>query len=231
VAKGRTKRFFVTGLATLLPTLLTVYLLYVVVVAIHQRVGSKFNEIFNIPEDSWQIFLGDAIALVLLFGIIWLAGFMVATYIGKALFRRLDRVYRRIPLIRVVYPALKQVSDFFLARRSVRFSRVVAIEYPRRGIFSLAFVTGDGLSQITAENGEQLMTVFVPSSPTPITGYTVFIRRSEVISLNLSVDEAIKLVVSAGVIVPDREKLHALDSLGEDEGEAAPAPEKHALEG
>lgn len=231
MAKGRTKRFLVTGLATLLPTLLTVYLLYVAVVTIHQRVGKKFNDLFNIPEDSWQIFLGDAIALVLLLGIIWLAGFMVATYIGKALFRRLDRTYRRIPLIRVVYPALKQVSDFFLARRSVRFSRVVAIEYPRRGIFSIAFVTGDGLSQITAKNGEQLMTVFVPSSPTPITGYTVFVRRSEVISLNLSVDEAIKLVVSAGVIVPDREQLQALDSLAEDEGEAAPAPEKHALEG
>ena len=231
MAKGRTKRFLVTGLATLLPTLLTVYLLYVAVVTIHQRVGKKFNDLFNIPEDSWQIFLGDAIALVLLLGIIWLAGFMVATYIGKALFRRLDRTYRRIPLIRVVYPALKQVSDFFLARRSVRFSRVVAIEYPRRGIFSIGFITGDGLSQITAKNGEQLMTVFVPSSPTPITGYTVFVRRSEVISLNLSVDEAIKLVVSAGVIVPDREQLQALDSLAEDEGEAAPAPEKHALEG
>ena len=231
MAKGRTKRFLVTGLATLLPTLLTVYLLYVVVVTIHQRVGSKFNEIFNIPEDSWQIFLGDAIALVLLLGVIWLAGFMVATYIGKALFRRLDRVYSRIPLIRVVYPALKQVSDFFLARRSVRFSRVVAIEYPRRGIFSIAFVTGDGLRQLTAENGEQLVTVFIPSSPTPITGYTAFVRRSEVISLNLSVDEAVKLIMSGGVIIPDREKLQAPDSLAEDGGEAAPAPEKQALEG
>jgi len=231
LAKGRTKRFLVTGLATLLPTLLTVYLLYVVVVTIHQRVGSKFNEIFNIPEDSWQIFLGDAIALVLLLGVIWLAGFMVATYIGKALFRRLDRVYSRIPLIRVVYPALKQVSDFFLARRSVRFSRVVAIEYPRRGIFSIAFVTGDGLRQLTAENGEQLVTVFIPSSPTPITGYTAFVRRSEVISLNLSVDEAVKLIMSGGVIIPDREKLQAPDSLAEDGGEAAPAPEKQALEG
>jgi len=233
LAKGRARRFFVTGLAALLPTLLLIYLFYVAIVKIHEHVGSKFNELLHIEGGRWTIFAGDAIALVVLLGVVWLAGFLVATYVGRVLFRRLDRAYRHIPLVRVVYPAVKQVTDFFLARRSARFSRVVAVEYPRRGVYSVGFVTGEGLSQVKTGDGERLMSVFIPSSPAPITGYTIFVRRSEVVSLDLSVDEAIKLVVSGGVVVPDRESLVAHDALAGEEDAAgdrppppAPAPEE-----
>ena len=235
MAKGRTKRFLLTGLAALLPTMLTVYLLYAAVVWVHEHVGSKFNTWFGIKEDSWTIFAGDAIAFVLLLAVVWVVGFVLATYVGRSFFRRLDRAYGRIPLVRIVYPAVKQVTDFFLVRRSVRFSRVVAVQYPRLGVYSIGFITGDGLSKIRTEDGEQLMSVFIPSSPAPITGYTLFVRRSEVISLDLSVDEAVKLVISGGVVVPDREnlsKLSAADQAGEDddddsgEGKEPPALEE-----
>ena len=126
MAKGRTKRFLITGLAALLPTMLTVYLMYAAVVWVHEHVGSKFNAWFGIEEDSWTIFAGDAIAFVLLLALVWAVGFVLATYVGRTFFRRLDRAYGRIPLVRVVYPAVKQVTDFFLVRRSVRYSRVVA---------------------------------------------------------------------------------------------------------
>lgn len=231
MAKGRSKRFLITGLAALLPTLLTVYLLYAVVVWVHKHVGSKFNRWFGIKEASWTVFAGDAIAFVMLVAIVWLIGFVLATYVGRVLFRRLDRAYRRIPLIRVVYPAVKQVTDFFLVRRNVRFSRVVAVQYPRLGVYSIGFITGDGLSQIRAEDGEQLMSVFIPSSPAPITGYTLFIRRSEVISLDLSIDEAIKLVVSGGVVVPDRENLSKTLELGDNGEPPEDTPETPVLEG
>ena len=236
--KGRTKRFLVTGLAALLPTMLTVYLLYAAIIWVHEHVGSKFNAWFGIQENKWTVFAGDAIAFVLLLGTVWFVGFVLATYVGRAFFRKLDRAYGRIPLIRVVYPAVKQVTDFFLVRRSVRFSRVVAVQYPRLGVYSIGFITGDGLSKIRTDDGEQLMSVFIPSSPAPITGYTVFVRRGEVISLDLSVDEAIKLVVSGGVVVPDRENLSLCSGLEEgdddeeddddDSGEGQGAP---ALEG
>jgi len=235
VPKFRAKRFLITGVTALLPTLLMVYLLYAVVVWIHTHIGSRFNRWFKIEESSWTIFLGDAIAFVALVALVWFVGFILATYIGRALFRRLDRAYRRIPLIRIVYPAVKQVTDFFLVRRSVRFSRVVAVQYPRLGVFSIGFITGDGLSQIRTQDGEQLMSVFIPSSPAPITGYTVFVRRSDVISLDLSVDEAVKLVVSGGVVVPDRENLSYDPALVEGEGNepedpAAEPEEPPALE-
>lgn len=219
MAKGRTKRFLLTGLAALLPTMLTVYLIYSAVVWVHEHVGSRFNTWFGIREDSWTIFAGDAIALVLLLVVVWSVGFVLATYVGRTFFRRLDRAYGRIPLIRIVYPAVKQVTDFFLVRRRARFSRVVAVQYPRLGVYSIGFITGDGLSKIRTEDGEQLMSVFIPSSPAPITGYTLFVRRSEVISLDLSVDEAIKLVISGGVVVPDRERLSDLSGAAEEGGD------------
>lgn len=186
--------------------MLTMYLFYVAVITIHKHVGSKFNELFGIQADGWRIFLGDAIAFLVFLSLAWLAGFLIATYFGKVLFRRLDRAFRRIPLIRVVYPAVKQVSDFFLAKKAMPFSRVVAIEYPRRGIFSVGFLTGDGLGRLEAD-GQRLMTVFIPNTPAPLTGFTIFVRQDEIISLELSVDEAIKLIVSGGVVVPDRERL------------------------
>jgi len=214
LAQGRTKRFLVTGLAALLPTLLTIYLLYIVVVWIHENIGSKVNRLLrylgsDIVEHRWTIFVGDAIAFLVLLGLVWFVGFLLATYFGRMLFRRLDHAFRRIPLIRVVYPALKQVTDFFLAERAIPFNRVVAAEYPRRGIYSIGFLTGDGLSKITTPDGERLISVFVPNSPAPLTGFTIFVRRSEVISVNLTVDEAIKLIVSGGVVVPDRERLES----------------------
>ncbi|MFH1730029.1 MAG: DUF502 domain-containing protein [Planctomycetota bacterium] len=229
MAKGRTKRFLITGLAALLPTLLTVYLLYAIVVWVHEHIGSKFNRWFGIKETSWTVFAGDAIAFVVLVGIVWLIGFILATYVGRVLFRRLDRAYRRIPLIRIVYPAVKQVTDFFLVRRNVRFRRVVAVQYPRLGVYSIGFITGDGLSQVRTDDGEQLMSVFIPSSPAPITGYTLFVRRSEVVSLDLSVDEAVKLVISGGVVVPDRENLLIAPELGDEPAEDT--PETPVLEG
>jgi uncharacterized membrane protein len=201
----RTRRYLVTGLGALLPTLLTLYLLYVIVVWIHLNIGQQFNVWLGIEERNWTVFLGDAIAVLALLVIVWFTGFMLATYVGRTVFRALDRSYRRVPLIRVIYPAVKQVTDFFLARRSVRFSRVVAVEYPRRGMYSMGFVTGEGLSKVVSPNGEKLMTVFIPSSPAPLTGYTIFVRRDETITLDLTVDEAIKLVISAGVVMPDRE--------------------------
>ena len=206
MAHRRTRRFLVTGLAALLPTWLTIYLFYVAVITIHKHVGSKFNELFGIRPDGWRIFLGDAIAFLVFISLAWLAGFLIATYFGKVLFRRLDRAFRRIPLIRVVYPAVKQVSDFFLEKRAIAFSRVVAVEYPRRGIYSVGFLTGDGLARLEADS-HRLMTVFIPNTPAPLTGFTIFVRQDEIISLELSVDEAIKLIVSGGVVVPDHERL------------------------
>ncbi len=196
-----------TGLATLLPVLLTLYLIYVAVVAVHDHVGRQFTRAFcsvlQVHETVWVVIVGDIVCFAAFLVAVWLVGFLLATYLGRVLFRQLDRLSRRIPLVRLIYPAFKQLTDFFLSKQDARFRRVVAVEYPRRGVYVIGFMTGEGVQDIKAPDGEQLVTVFVPSSPTPFTGSTTFMRRSEIIPLNIPVDQAIKLIISGGVVVPE----------------------------
>ncbi len=207
MSRERTKRFLLTGLAALLPTLLTLYLLYVAAIWIHRNIGSQVNRLLGVPEESWRIVVGDAVAFLGFLGMAWVAGFFLATYLGKMLFRRVDAWFRRIPLIRIVYPALRQVTDFFFAKPAIPFGRVVAVQYPRQGIYSIGFSTSAGLDEIRTPSGERLVGVFIPNTPAPLTGFTIFVPRDEVVPLSLTVDEAIKLIVSGGVVTPERETL------------------------
>ena len=146
-------------------------------------------------------FLGFVIAVVL----VYFVGFFLASFVGRASWRVMDRLLRRIPVIRAIFPNVKQVTDFLFVERdrSVGFSSVVAVQYPRKGVWSLGLSTGGPLRQIQEQVADDLVTVFVPSSPTPFTGYVVQIPRQDMIELDLSVDEALRFTISAGVIKPD----------------------------
>ncbi len=108
----------------------------------------------------------------------------------------------RIPLIRAIYPNVKQVTDFLLSERPVEFSGVVAVEYPRKGVWSIALSTGGPMKQVQSEVSEELVTVFVPSSPTPVTGYVLQVPSTEIIKLSMTIDEALRFTISGGVIKP-----------------------------
>jgi uncharacterized membrane protein len=111
-------------------------------------------------------------------------------------------VINRLPVIRNVYSSVKQVTDFIFSERQIGFSRVVAIEYPRQGIWAIAFVTGEGMLDVRAAANEPMLSVLVPTSPIPGTGFTVIVRKCEVLDLNMTVDQAIQYLVSCGVVVP-----------------------------
>ena len=127
--------------------------------------------------------------------------------IGRWFVRTFDNMMLRIPLINKVYGSVKQVTDFAFSEREIEFNRVVAIQYPREGIWSIGFVTGDSMAEIVEAAGEPLLSVLMPTSPMPMTGFTVTVRRSEAIDLNLTVDEAIQFVVSCGVVVPANQRV------------------------
>jgi len=140
---------------------------------------------------------------------LYLLGKFLAAGIGRMLLRLFEAAIVRIPLVRNVYSAVKQVSDFLLTEREFNSSRVVAIEYPRKGLWALAMVTGEGMADIEAAAGEPLCSVFVPTSPMPMAGFTATVKRSEIVELNISLDQAIQFIVSCGVVIPraDLEKL------------------------
>lgn len=143
--------------------------------------------------------LGFLIAIIL----VYFVGFFLASFIGKASWRVLEGALRRIPLIRGIYPNVKQVTDFLLSERKVEFSGVVAVEYPRKGVWSMGLSTGLPLRRLQDSSAGELATVFVPSSPAPFTGWVVTVPREDLIDLNLSIDEAMRYLISGGVIKPE----------------------------
>jgi uncharacterized membrane protein len=140
--------------------------------------------------------------LALLTLLLYLLGRFMAAGIGRVFWSPVEGVIVRLPLVRTVYSAVKQVSGFVLNERDVRYSRVVAVEYPRKGIWSLGMVTGKGIPDIEDAAGEDCLSVLIPTSPMPMAGFTINVRRSEAIDLNITMDEAIQFIVSCGVVGP-----------------------------
>lgn len=133
---------------------------------------------------------------------LYLLGKFMAAGIGRMLVRLLEWVVGRLPLVRSVYSGVKQVSDFMFNERELQFHRVVAVEYPRKGIWSIGFVTGEGFLDIHAAANDAVLSVFLPCSPMPFTGYVVNCLRTECVDLNMTLDQAFQFIISCGVVVP-----------------------------
>jgi uncharacterized membrane protein len=154
--------------------------------------------------------IGFLIAVIL----VYFVGLFLASLIGRTTWRIVERLLYRIPIVRAIYPNIKQVTDFLFTDRQLQFSGVVAVQYPRKGIWSLGLVTGPPLQSLEdrAGQGRELMNVFIPSSPTPVTGYVITVYRDETIELGLSMDEVLRYTISGGVIKPDRKLPASLTS-------------------
>jgi uncharacterized membrane protein len=157
-------------------------------------------------RDFWKMFQYSLGALSLMIIAMYFLGRFVTARIGKWFVHKVEAILIRVPLVRNVYSTVKQVTDFVLSDREVEFQRVVAIEYPRAGSWTLGFVTGEGMLDCAAEVREPMLTVLVPTSPVPAGGFTVMVSRSSVIDLNLTIDQAVQFVVSCGVLIPPQQK-------------------------
>ncbi len=157
-------------------------------------------------EAHWYLrFIGLAVAIIL----IYLAGLLLGGFIGRRVYSRLERAFAKVPLFKSVYPHVKQIVDFVLGENKQRpaFSRVVLVEYPRKGIWSVGLMTGDAMKTAERAVGDECITVFIPSSPTPFTGYTITIPAREAIDIPITIDEALRFVVSGGVLIPSQEQI------------------------
>jgi uncharacterized membrane protein len=211
------RRFFARGLIAVLPLVLTATVLYLVVHALYIHVGVPIGEALQwavsrlagdwaeAHRESWFFnqgapLLGFAAALLLTLS----AGFLVATFFGRTLFGWLERILKRTPVIGVVYPYARQIADFFFSdEKKVDFKTAVAVPFPSRGVWSIGFVTGGGLPDLDRAAGKSLVCVFVPNSPTPISGWVVYVPREDVVPLPLSVEQAMRIIITAGVVHPE----------------------------
>ena len=145
--------------------------------------------------------------LILFLVVLYFLGRIFTHGLGRWLLNAFDRFINRLPLISNVYGSVKQVTDFIFSDREIEFNRVVAIEYPRKGIWSIGFVTGQSMLDISAASNEPMLSVLMPTSPMPMTGFTVTVRKSEALDLNITIDQAIQFVVSCGVVVPANQQI------------------------
>jgi len=225
---GDFRRFFLRGLAAILPTIITLGLLVWVWDLLWNNVGSHViycirwiwlqrSKSGSIPftppaligrqlndDDFSTRALGVGLSVLL----IYIVGVFVGNLLGRTAWRLAEIAVMKVPLVRAIYPAVKQVTDFLLSERTAQFqgSKVVAVEPHEKGIWSIGLVTGGGLKQLTAVTGREMITVFVPSSPTAFSGYVLVVPRESVVELPLKVEEAMRLLVSGGVISPDSDK-------------------------
>jgi uncharacterized membrane protein len=142
--------------------------------------------------------LGAILAVLVLLA----TGLLVTNIIGRRLVRLWEEVLDHIPFVRAVYGGVKSFSSTILSKSGSSFKKVLLVEYPRRGLWSIGFQTSSDMPMIAAHAGEEVVCVFVPTTPIPTSGYIVFVPRSELIELSISVDAAMKLIVTLGVVVP-----------------------------
>jgi uncharacterized membrane protein len=154
-----------------------------------------------LKSDSFTVQLTGVILAVLL---VYVVGVFVGHFIGRQFWRLGELAVMRLPVVRAIYPAVKQVTDLFLTDRAGAFegSRVVAIQHRAQEVWTVGLVTGPGLRSLSESTGEDMVTVFVPSTPTAFSGYVVVVPRQNVIELPLTVEEAMRLLVTGGVLGP-----------------------------
>ena len=142
--------------------------------------------------------LGILLSLVVLL----VTGILVANILGRKLVHFWESVLKRIPLVRSIYSAAKQFAEIVFTDNTQSFNRVMLIEYPRKGLYSLCFQTSSNLGEVQAKTGEDVVCVFIPTTPNPTSGLILMVPKSEVIELDMEIEEALQMIVSLGVVVP-----------------------------
>jgi len=194
------KRWFFTGLVLLIPVLVTIYLFMAVV--------SRMDGMLHLIPAAYQPdhLLGfhiPGLGVLLTLLVVLLTGMVGASFIGRWFVRLGESIVDRIPLVRSVYGAIKNVLETIFQDNKDAFRRVVLIEYPRPGLFVLAFVTGVDQGEVQHRTGEQVIAVFVPTTPNPTSGFLLYVPEKDTIPMDISVEDGMKCVISAGVISPE----------------------------
>jgi uncharacterized membrane protein len=133
-------------------------------------------------------------------------GMIFANFLGKRMVIAWEHLLARIPLVRTLYAGIKQIMEAVLATDANSFCKVLLIEYPRKGLWSLAFMTSEKLGEVQAKTGDKVVSVFIPTTPNPTSGFVIMVPKSEVIELEMAVEDGLKMIISMGVAVPDWQK-------------------------
>jgi uncharacterized membrane protein len=204
---------FFTGIIVLLPLGITL----IVINFLLEKIGTPASKLFFwFLDPTWRSLpaielLLNSISLLVVFSIITILGYSSRFFLGRWLFRCLEQLLNRVPLINTVYSTVKQIVDTFSQQKQSVFQEVVLIEYPRPGCYAIGFLTGDSKGEVQQATGNHIVNIFIPTTPNPTSGFLLMLPEPDIIRLKMSISDGMKLIISGGAVVPEQKSGKALN--------------------
>lgn len=198
--RGHLRTYFLAGILVTAPVGITFYISWLLIRWVDSKVTPFLPPVYN-PE-TYLPFGVPGLGLIIVFIVLTFIGWATAGFLGRFWTRISERVLARMPVIRSVYGAVKQIIETILQQQSNAFREVVLFEYPRRGSWAIGFITGTTKGEVQNLTDDEVVNVFLPTTPNPTSGYLLFIPRRELVVLSMSVEEGIKMIISGGIVTP-----------------------------
>jgi len=199
---AKLRGYLLAGVLVTAPITITLWLTISIVGFIDRRIKNLF-----LPEsyaDSFTFFSIPGLGLVVVLLFLIIVGMLTTNFLGRFFIKIGENILDRVPVIRSLYGATKQIFETVFANQSEAFREVVMIEYPRKDMWVIGFLTGRSKGEVQEQTKADVVNIFVPTTPNPTSGFLLFVPEKDVKKLNMSVEEGIKLVVSAGIVAPDQ---------------------------
>ena len=196
----RMRAYLLTGILVVAPISITFYLAWIFIKFVDARVTPLIPLKYN-PE-TYLPFALPGLGLIILVVALIVVGASTAGFFGRLWMRVSEQILARMPVIRSVYGAVKQILETVLAQQSNAFREAVLVEYPRRGIWAIAFITGRTEGEVQNVTEEECINIFLPTTPNPTSGFLLFVPKADLVPLDMGVEEAIKMVISGGIVTP-----------------------------
>ena len=203
---ARLRNYFLTGLIICAPLGITAYLVWSLIGWVDSWIIPYIPSIYN--PDTYLPFSVPGFGLAIALFIITIVGFLTANFIGRTIWSYGEVMLAQMPVVRNLYSGLKQIFQTVLSDKSSSFQEVGLIQYPRKGLWAIVFIATDTKGEVDRqlkEMGQETVSVFLPTTPNPTSGFLLFVPKQDIKILNMNVEDAAKLVISAGLVAPDRE--------------------------
>jgi uncharacterized membrane protein len=193
--RGFLKKYFITGLLVTLPLGLTYWILKILIPPLERLIGNPIQQYLHIYIPG--------LGIILLVCLILLIGIFASNLLGRKLGQLGEWVLDRIPFVRIIYKFIKQLVNTIFSQGKANFKGVVLVEYPRKGIYSIGFLTSESRGEVQRVTRQKLVNVFLPTTPNPTSGYFLLLPEQDVTMLHMTVEEGLKMIISAGMVTPD----------------------------
>ena len=197
---ARFRRYFLAGILVTSPILITVYVTWIIITFIDTQVAGLLPESLDFTKKLPHQIPG--LGLIISIIVITFIGAITPGFLGRTLLKVGERILDNTPVVRSIYGAIKQIMETVMSTNSESFREVVLVEYPRKGVWVIGFVTGETKGEVQTLNKDTLINVFIPTTPNPTSGFLLFLPKKDLIYMNMKVEDAVKMVISGGIVTP-----------------------------